>query len=419
MATSPIVSDVMPAVEGLTFRSLSGERDADAVYELRAACVEQDQVDLLSTSEGLPSREEMHAAVAQILADHQQDRRLLAEIHGDLVGYSLVESWSEDDGRWVYLILGWVLPAWRGRGIGTAMLRWGEQTAQYGVTEERPGEPFEFAANSSSTQPEGTALLLNEGYEVGYTVLEMGLDFSALPPVFPLPEGLEVRLVLPEHYFKLACSISEAYRGEYERGRFHETRPVEDTMAGLMASRHDPALWQVAWLGDEVVGQVTPVIEGGRAFFHDISVRPAWRRRGLARALLTRALWDLRARGVAAIRLNTVAEFRTRARDLYQSVGFRLLKEFPRYRKSPVQPGPAQWARRHPSICANASILGEHPREVAEWQSDRVELPSRSTGPVRASPWGCLAARCLEICVTRQASHAGLAEAACCATMRT
>jgi hypothetical protein len=34
-------------------------------------------------------------------------------------------------------------------------------------------------------------------------------------------------------------------------------------------------------------------------------------------------------------RLNTVAEFRTRARDLYYSQGFRVLKEFPRYRKSP------------------------------------------------------------------------------------
>ena len=65
------------------------------------------------------------------------------------------------------------------------------------------------------------------------------------------------------------------------------------------------------------------------------SIRPTWRRQGLGRALLTRALWDLRGRGVGVIRLNTVAEFRTRARDLYQSVGFRVLKEFPRYRKSP------------------------------------------------------------------------------------
>jgi ribosomal protein S18 acetylase RimI-like enzyme len=63
-------------------------------------------------------------------------------------------------------------------------------------------------------------------------------------------------------------------------------------------------------------------------------VRPAWRRRGLARALLSRALLALRERGIDVIRLRTVSEFRTRASDLYRSTGFHVLKEFPRYRKS-------------------------------------------------------------------------------------
>jgi len=73
----------------------------------------------------------------------------------------------------------------------------------------------------------------------------------------------------------------------------------------------------------------------GRVFMYDISVRPAWRRRGLARALLTRALADLYERGYEVIRLNTVAEFPTQAWRLYESVGFRVVKEYPRYRKSP------------------------------------------------------------------------------------
>jgi len=36
----------------------------------------------------------------------------------------------------------------------------------------------------------------------------------------------------------------------------------------------------------------------------------------------------------SGVRLHTVAEFPTRARDLYASLGFRVLKESPRYRKS-------------------------------------------------------------------------------------
>jgi ribosomal protein S18 acetylase RimI-like enzyme len=42
---------------------------------------------------------------------------------------------------------------------------------------------------------------------------------------------------------------------------------------------------------------------------------------------------SLRARGTDVIRLHTNADFRTRAKDMYHSVGFRVLKEFPRYRK--------------------------------------------------------------------------------------
>jgi len=334
-STDLITLPALPAVEGLTFRFIHGEQDADAVHALRAGCAERDQVDLLSASEGLPSREEMRAALAELVAAQQQHRRLVAEVGEQVVEYSLVDCWSEDDGRWVYLILGWVLPVWRGQGIGTAMLHWGEQTARTLAAAEHPGERFEFAANASSTQPEATALLLREGYSAGYTVLEMGLDLAAVPPVHPLPPGVEVRPARPEHIPLIADSIGEAYRNEYAEDRYHETWTVEESIARLSAPRQDPALWQIAWAGEQVVGDVMPLIEGGRALMYDISVRPAWRRQGVARGLLTRALWDLRERGLEVIRLNTVSEFRTRARDLYHSVGFRELKEFPRYRKSP------------------------------------------------------------------------------------
>jgi ribosomal protein S18 acetylase RimI-like enzyme len=97
--------------------------------------------------------------------------------------------------------------------------------------------------------------------------------------------------------------------------------------------KHDPSLWQIAWDGGQVVGQVMALVERGRGELFEVSVRPAWRRRGLGRGLLVRAIHDLRVRGVAVIRLHTNAFFRTRARDLYEGVGFRVVKEFPRYRK--------------------------------------------------------------------------------------
>lgn len=85
----------------------------------------------------------------------------------------------------------------------------------------------------------------------------------------------------------------------------------------------------------EVDGIDPLMLERGRAEIDEVSVRPGWRRGGVARALLSEALLALRERGVDEVRLNTVAEFRTRAMDLYESLGFRVLKRFPRYRKPP------------------------------------------------------------------------------------
>ena len=57
------------------------------------------------------------------------------------------------------------------------------------------------------------------------------------------------------------------------------------------------------------------------------------RRRPVRAADLARQLDVLRARGVEAVRLHTVAEFPTQAVDLYRALGFETVKVFPRYRK--------------------------------------------------------------------------------------
>ena len=167
-----------------------------------------------------------------------------------MVGYSVIESWHEEDGRWVYLISGWVLPEWRGRGIGTALLRWGEDKARRLAAADHPGELFEFAGNASSTEPDAAALLRHEGYTVGYIDLEMDLDPSAPLPDYPLPPGIEVRPALPEHIPLIAESIAESYRGEFPDNRFRKTMVEAAGQAEWYSSPvHDRTLWQVAWDG--------------------------------------------------------------------------------------------------------------------------------------------------------------------------
>jgi len=338
MPTDPIILPDMPAVEGLTFRSITGEADAEALYAVHTGRIAHDKVDLSSHHEDMPSLDGLRDDLSQAVAAGEQDLWLVAQVGERVVGYSQLNSWHEEDGVWAYFIGGWVLPEWRGKGIGSAMLHWGEAMARRSAATQHPGERIEFAANASSTEQDAAALLLNEGYYICFTTLEMYLDIStALPAPPPLPHGIEVRPVLPDHYPQIISSVIDCYYDAFPGDRF---RTTFDRVAYYTAEWHkpkyDPKLWHVAWEGNEVVGQAMMVIQNNHAYLSQLSIRSAWRRRGLARALLIRALRDVHDRGVQVIWTDTFAEYQTRAMDLYRSLDFYVAKEFPRYRKSPA-----------------------------------------------------------------------------------
>ena len=93
----------------------------------------------------------------------------------------------------------------------------------------------------------------------------------------------------------------------------------------------DPTLWQVAWDGDEIVGMVRPFINAEenarfgvrRGWCENISTRAPWRGRGVASALISRALRALRERGMTEAALGVDAQNETGALRLYQAMGFR------------------------------------------------------------------------------------------------
>jgi ribosomal protein S18 acetylase RimI-like enzyme len=318
---------------GPQLRPPRGAADADALLAIRQRCAAHDGFDPLSSVEGLPTHGEL---VAQLRAAAAPERILVLALESEVIAYGRINDWTEGDGMRVWLHLGWVLPVWRGKGLGTKLLRELENRIR-GLAQGAPR--WELAANASSTEPEATQLLLDNGYRPAYTVLEMGLDWDAYAANVPVawPDGFTSRLATAGDLPAITAAVAEAYRDEYPAERFHEPMDEADYAAELAGPRFDPALFRVAWAGDEVAGQVIPLIERGRAEIYEVSVRPVYRRRGLARALLARALDELRARDVEVVRLHTMAEFPTQAVDLYRSLGFRVLKEFPRYRKTPVR----------------------------------------------------------------------------------
>lgn len=319
-----------PALPGLRFRHVVAE-DAPALFAVHARCADHDQIDRLSSIEYAPTQNDLAQQLTTVFQQGHAPNWLIAQVNEDVIGYCRINWWREVDGIWLYLTIGWVVPSWRGKGLGAAMLHWAEERIRQ-LAAEHPNEgKWEFGSNASSTERETTSLLLGVGYRVVYTVLDMELSDFSLVPEPKLPEGLELRPLTPEHYRAVWDSIQDSY----DKGRYGEESTEDHFRAYFHNPAHEPALWQVAWAGEEVVGQVLCKIENGRGEVYEVSVRPAWRRRGLARGLLAYGLRALQQRGVEAVRLHTVSEFPTQAKNLYGSVGFHVRKEFPRYRKPP------------------------------------------------------------------------------------
>jgi GNAT superfamily N-acetyltransferase len=155
--------------------------------------------------------------VEQLLGrgDHQP-----VEVEGEPVGYGRVLWWVERDGTRVYLHLGKVVPAWRGRGIGTAILGWAERRARQLAAALPAAGRHELAANASETEVEATALLRDAGYRVPFTMLQMGLELAERLAEPPLPSGVGVRPALLGDYRAISSSVDEAYRASRGEGHF-------------------------------------------------------------------------------------------------------------------------------------------------------------------------------------------------------
>jgi ribosomal protein S18 acetylase RimI-like enzyme len=105
--------------------------------------------------------------------------------------------------------------------------------------------------------------------------------------------------------------------------------------------RRDMNIWVVAWQGDEIVGQVLNRIDHEvnaelglmRGWVNSVGVRRAWRRRGIARALVAVSLRVLRDAGMTSAGLGVDAENELGALGIYQSLGFAVARTERVYRK--------------------------------------------------------------------------------------
>jgi len=331
LTTQEIRLPAPPAIPGLTFRSFRGEAD----YPLMAAVLEgskdADKVERVDTAEDI-ARTYAHLTHCDPHTD-----MLFAELDGRVIGYNRVTWRQEYDGKRVYVHFGFLLPEWRRLGIGTAMMGWSEsRLRRIAASHPRDGARA-FESYAADTEFAAAALLKSHGYSAVRHGFRMVRRLMGEIPGVPLPEGLEVRPVLLEHYRTIWQANEEAFRDHWAA----RPRSEEEYQLWLKEPHFNPSLWMVAWDGAQVAGMVLNFINAAentaysrrRGYTEDVCVRRPWRRRGLAKALLARSLSFLLVQGMEEAALGVDTENPNGALQLYESLGYQVVKRFSMYQK--------------------------------------------------------------------------------------
>jgi GNAT superfamily N-acetyltransferase len=310
-----------PAIDGLRFRTYAGPDDLTGIVEAANAALRADGVTDRWTVDqmGLEVEKATHA-------DPRQDV-LLATVDERVVAAVRLE-WSDaTDGDRHYWSLGYVDPEWRRRRIGTALLELGEARRRRIAADHDIEAPKRLVTWTDDGDLGGAALMAGHGYErlrVYHHMVRPDLDDILEPP---MPAGLEIRPVTPDLLRPVFDGMMEAFRDH--PGGHDESPQAFDRWRE--EPEFDIDLLVVAFDGDEVAGGVQVGIypdenraNGYRRGWADpVFTRRAWRRRGLASALLGRALVRMRDRGMTSAQLDVDAQNPNEALTLYERHGFR------------------------------------------------------------------------------------------------
>jgi mycothiol synthase len=324
-----------PALSGLSLRPYAGAADIPAIVAV---------INGEWAHDGLPERVTVGQKQAEYAhASEQFDPArdiTIAEVDGRAVGYS-IRGWNDaaDSEQREYRVDGSVLPEWRGRGIGRALLAESMRLAAEMAARHDTPRGRTFGSMSHEGQPRDEALLRSVGFEPVRYFFAMERPHLDDVPDGPLPDGIEVRAVTRTDAPRVFAADVEAFRDHW--GGFDDS--PEELQRWLDSPEFDPSLWVVGFdaQSGEIAGAVINAVyaeenaELGRqaGWLDSVFTRRPWRGRGLARALICRSLLLLRERGLTSAMLGVDADNPTGALKLYQSVGFEVVHRATAWRK--------------------------------------------------------------------------------------
>ena len=226
---------------------------------------------------------------------------------------------------------GYVHPQFKGLGIGTTLLRVIEARAQKELLLAKPDDRVFLRSTIDTRDQTSHDLHIHEGFKPIRYFWRMEIKLEAAPAPVVFPAGIELRpFIASEQDYAVWSAEQEAFRDHWG------SHAIPFETWELRKFNHEdfyPALWMIAWDGDEIAGFSQNRLRMGIGWIGTLGVRRPWRKRGLGEALLYQSFGEFYKRSIKTIGLGVDASNPTGATRLYQKVGMHVASEFLTYEK--------------------------------------------------------------------------------------
>jgi len=313
-----------PQLPPYTFRALARE-DLPALHALFLTAVEADGEDSVDSLEDLQTQFDdpwSNAATDSIAA---------FTTSGELIAFSRCflapEPYAEARCHtWTYLH-----PAHRSETLEDALFGWVAARARQRLLAMQVDVPRFVQMGTVDKLARNIALAERHGFLPERYFYRMRRDLSAPIPDNSVAAGFELRPFAPEDVRALHAAHEEAFSDHW--GHEPETFDAWKQFA-IDSNGFRPELTLLVWDGPELAAySINRVQEEDNArngvkeaWIGQLGTRRAWRKRGLASALLCESMRRFKAAGFTAATLGVDAENPTGALGLYENLGFKVAK---------------------------------------------------------------------------------------------
>ena len=267
----------------------------------------------------------------------ETDTRAAVSPEGRIIGFASVSDTREPHVQlrsWIR-----VRPEFRDLGLDTRLLSWTEDRAREAIAKAPEGARVSVSQGADDKDIRTQALLKDRGYSLIRHFWEMTIELDHDIPEPIWADGVAVRTFVLENDLE---ETVRAFRDSFQDHWGHIDMPFEEELKQWdywirNDKEFDPTLTFLVIAGDEIAGLAScdpkSSEDPAMGYVGVLGVRRAWRRRGIALALLHHSFREFKKRGQKRVGLGVDAASLTGANCLYEAAGMKPTRQSNAYEK--------------------------------------------------------------------------------------